>query len=151
MEGGRLPAVTGATMENGPAAEHQVSAPVAIPPQVERDEQLLALWLFDRPEETRRAYAGDVRGFLAHTGKPIQAITLGDVQGFIANLAGLAPASRGRKLSAVKSLFGFAHRLGYVGTVQKLGDGDGNGMTCHAEAGWESVDGVGAAAGRDGR
>ncbi len=114
MKGGRLPAVTGATMEGRPAAEHQVSAPVAIPPQAERDEQLLALWLFDRPEETRRAYAGDVRSFLAHTGKPIQATTLGDVQGFIADLAGLAPASRGRKLSAVKSLFGFAHRLGYV-------------------------------------
>ena len=78
------------------------------------DEQLLALWLFNRPEETRRAYAADVRGFLAHTGKAIQATTLGDVQGFVAGLGTLAPASRGRKLSAVKSLFGFAHRLGYV-------------------------------------
>ena len=38
-----------------------------------------------------------------------------------------------------------------VGTVKKLGDGDGNGMISCAEAGWESVDGVGAAAGRDGR
>ncbi len=85
-----------------------------MPPQAERDEQLLALWLFDRPEETRRAYAGDVRGFFAHTGRPVQATTLGDVQGFVSSLAGLAPASRGRKLSAVKSLFGFAHRLGYV-------------------------------------
>jgi ribose 5-phosphate isomerase len=37
------------------------------------------------------------------------------------------------------------------GTVQSLGDGDGSGMTSHAEAGWESMDGVGAAAGRDGR
>lgn len=72
------------------------------------------MWLFDRPEQTRRAYAGDVRGFLAHTGKGVQAIRLGDVQGFVASLGGLAPASRGRKLSAVKSLFGFAHWLGYV-------------------------------------
>ena len=78
------------------------------------DEQLLALWLFNQPEETRRAYAADVRGFLAHTGKAIQATTLGDVQGFVAGLGTLAPASRGRKLSAVKSLFGFAHRLGYT-------------------------------------
>ena len=30
------------------------------------------------------------------------------------------------------------------------GDGDGNGMTSRAEAGWENVDGVGAAAGRNG-
>jgi DHA2 family multidrug resistance protein len=36
-------------------------------------------------------------------------------------------------------------------TVQNLGDGDGSGMTSHVEAGWESMDGVGAAAGRDGR
>ena len=38
-----------------------------------------------------------------------------------------------------------------VGTVQSLGDADGSGMTSWAEAGWESLDGVGAAAGRDGR
>ena len=36
------------------------------------------------------------------------------------------------------------------GTVQNWGDGDGNGMTCHAEAGLEGVNGVGAG-GRDGR
>ena len=32
----------------------------------------------------------------------------------------------------------------------ELGDGDGNGMTGLAEAGWESMDGIGAAAGGDG-
>ena len=105
-----LPAVIGADANTAHAAQ----APAAIPPQAERDEQLLALWLFDRPEETRRAYAADVRDFLAHTGTTIQATTLGDVQGFVAGLSRLAPSSRGRKLSAVKSLFGFAQRLGYV-------------------------------------
>ena len=79
-------------MEDGHAAQHLLavvgteqgaarpaSASAAIPPQAERDEQRLAPWLFDRPGETRGAYAGDVRGFLAHTGKPIRATALGDV------------------------------------------------------------------------
>ncbi len=38
-----------------------------------------------------------------------------------------------------------------AGLSRSWGDEDGNGMTCWAEAGWESVDGVGAAVGRDGR
>ena len=41
-------------------------------------------------------------------------MTLGDVQGFVDAIAGLAPASRARKISAVKSLLSFAHRAGYV-------------------------------------
>ena len=36
------------------------------------------------------------------------------------------------------------------GLSRSWGDGDGNGMTSRAEAGWENVDGVGAAAGRNG-
>jgi hypothetical protein len=40
--------------------------------------------------------------------------------------------------------------LGIGRTVQSVGDEDGNGMSSHAEAGWESVDGAGAAVGRDG-
>lgn len=54
------------------------------------------------------------RAFLAHAGKPLRAVTLGDVQAFAAALAALAPASRARKVGTVKSLLGFAHRLGYV-------------------------------------
>ncbi len=37
-----------------------------------------------------------------------------------------------------------------TGLSRSWGDEDGNGMTSHAEAGWESMDGVGAAAGRNG-
>lgn len=105
-----LPAVINA----GADTAHAAQTPALIPPQAERDEQLLALWLFDWPAETRRAYAADLCGFLAHTGKGIQATRLGKLQDYVASLGGLAPASRGRKLSAVKLLFGFAHRLGYV-------------------------------------
>jgi site-specific recombinase XerD len=41
-------------------------------------------------------------------------VTLADVQAFGASLAGLASASRARKLSAVKSLLAFAHRISFL-------------------------------------
>jgi integrase/recombinase XerD len=86
----------------------------ALPAQAKNDETMLALWLDGRSPGTRRAYEGDARAFLVLTGKPIRAVTLGDVQAFGASLAGMASASRARKLSAVKSLLSFAHRVGFV-------------------------------------
>ena len=47
-------------------------------------------------------------------GKPLQEITLGDVQAYSNALSGLAPATRGRRLASVKSLFSFAQRIGYI-------------------------------------
>jgi site-specific recombinase XerD len=88
--------------------------PVAATSEVDNDVTMLALWLDGRSAGTRRAYEGDARAFLALAGKPIRAVTLGDVQAFGASLAGMASASRARKLSAVKSLLSFAHRVGFV-------------------------------------
>lgn len=82
--------------------------------QASTDTQLLALWLHGRSLHTRRAYGGDVKRFLAFVGKPLRRVTLADVQGFSDSLLGLAPASRGRTLSAVKSLLAFGHRIGYL-------------------------------------
>jgi integrase/recombinase XerD len=82
--------------------------------QADSDETMLRLWLHGRPLHTVRAYDADVRAFLDHAGKPLRAVTVGDVQGFGASLSGLSPASRARKLSAVKSLLAYAHRLGYL-------------------------------------
>ena len=45
----------------------------------------------------------------------------------------------------------FDHPTHDSGSVRKLGGGDGSGMTGWAETGWEIMDGVGVAAGRDGR
>ncbi len=48
--------------------------------------------------------------------KPLGQITLGDLQRFVSDLSseGLEPSSVYRTLSAVKSLFAFGHRLGYL-------------------------------------
>jgi site-specific recombinase XerD len=87
------------------------------------DEQLIAVWLHGRSEHTARAYRADVERFRRMTGKPLAAVTLADLQAFADTLEG-AQASRYRTLSAVKSLLGFGHRIGYlpfdVGRVLRL-------------------------------
>ena len=87
------------------------------------DEQLIAVWLHGRSEHTARAYRADVERFRRATGKPLAAVTLADLQAFADSLEG-AQASRYRTLSAVKSLLGFGHRIGYlpfdVGRVLRL-------------------------------
>jgi integrase/recombinase XerD len=79
---------------------------------------VLALWLFGRSPHTQRAYRREAARFLAHAGKPLRAVTLGDVQAFATALAtpeaALTPASQARALAAVKSLLAFGHRLGYL-------------------------------------
>src|SRR5260370_42029117 len=87
------------------------------------DDQLIAICLHSRSEHTTRAYRADVERFRSRASKPLQSVTLADLQGFADSLGG-APASRYRTLSAVKSLLGFGHRIGYlpfdVGRVLRL-------------------------------
>lgn len=83
------------------------------PAQAGSDEQLVALWLHGRSGGTQRAYAADLRAFLAHVARPLRAATLSDVRAFQDTLARLAPATEARRLSAVKSLLSFGHRTGY--------------------------------------
>ncbi len=98
-------------------------APPAIR-QAESDDQLVALWLHGRSVHTQRAYWGDVDRFMAHVGKPLQQVALGDLQGFANSLQELASATQVRILSAIKSLLAFGYRLGYlafdVGRALKL-------------------------------
>jgi integrase/recombinase XerD len=99
-------------------------APGAIAPQATHDAQLVALWLHGRPDATRRAYARDVDRFLGIVGKPLPTVTLGDLHAYADALADVAPSTRARYLSAVKSLLAFGHRIGYlpvdVGALVKL-------------------------------
>jgi site-specific recombinase XerC len=94
-------------------------APVAgLVPQAQTDAQLLALWLFGRSPHTQRAYRREAARFLAHAGKPLRGVTLGDVQAFAtalaAEAAALTPTSQAHALAAVKSLLAFGHRLGHL-------------------------------------
>ena len=78
------------------------------------DAALVAMWLHNRSADTRRAYAGDVRKFLQWIGKSFRQVTLGDLQAFGDSLVHLAPSSRYRTLSALKSLLSFGQRVGYL-------------------------------------
>ena len=78
------------------------------------DDQLVGLWLHGRSPHTQRAYRSDLQRFRARAGKPLAAITLADLQEFAAAIDNLAPASRYRILSALKSLCAFGHRVGYL-------------------------------------
>lgn len=93
-------------------------------PQAGSDAQLIELWLHGRSPHTQRAYAADIARFRSGAGKPLAGVTLADLQNFADSLAGQAPASRYRVLSAIKSLLAFGHRTGYlpfdVGRVLRL-------------------------------
>jgi len=104
---------TGQDLTIVPPAALEPSAAM-VPAQAATDAELVAMWLHGRGPATTRAYAADAAAFLGHVGKTLRAVTLGDVQGFVDSLAGRAPASRARKISAVKSLLSFAHRAGYL-------------------------------------
>lgn len=83
-------------------------------PEQPTDAQLVNLWLHGRGVNTADAYRMELRRFLAFVDKPVRQVTLADVQGFADSLGRLAPASRARALAAVKSLFTFGHKLGYL-------------------------------------
>lgn len=84
---------------------------------VESIDQLLDLWLHGKSRQSQRAYRIDISHFLAFCdGKPLQRVTLNDVQAFADALQaqGYSSATQNRRLSALKSLLAFGHRIGYL-------------------------------------
>jgi integrase/recombinase XerD len=80
-------------------------------------DELLDLWLHGKSRQSQRAYRTDVAHFLAFCdGKPLQRVTLNDVQAFSTALEkqGYSSATQNRRLSAVKSLLAFGHKIGYL-------------------------------------
>ncbi len=75
-------------------------------------EGLLDLWLHGKSPHTQRYYRREALKFLAIVDKPIESITLADVQGYATALSQstLAVSSQSRAIAAIKSLFTFAHQ-----------------------------------------
>jgi integrase/recombinase XerD len=94
-----------------------------IPSRVHDDERLIAMWLHGKSDNTRDAYFRDVLLFTDFVDKPLPQVDLADLQAYVDSLSGYRPSTRARKLSSVKSLLSFGHRLGYlrvnVGAVVK--------------------------------
>lgn len=85
-----------------------------MPAQADTDSQMIALWLHGRPVGTQRQYRDAVGRLLVFTAKPLQTISLKDLQGFVDSLAGLGDNSRKRVVASVKSLFTFGQKVGYL-------------------------------------
>lgn len=73
---------------------------------------MLDLWLHGKASHTARYYRSNAKKFFAQVGKPIEQVTLADVQAYQTALAqsNLALSSQARAIAAIKSLFTFAHQ-----------------------------------------
>lgn len=93
------------------------------PARVDNDERLIAMWLHGKSANTRDAYFRDMLAFTDFVDRPLPAVGLQDIQAYADSLSGYQPATKARKLSSIKSLIAFGHRLGYlpvnVGAVVK--------------------------------
>lgn len=87
-----------------------------IPRQAESDEQLIQLWIHGRSKHTIKGYSNDIMLFRQQVSKPLRSVTLQDLQDYSDSLAqkDYAPTTIKRMLCAVKSLFSFGHRIGYL-------------------------------------
>ena len=90
-----------------------VSAPIQPSTQADTDAQLIELWLHGRTANTQAAYQHDIGKFFSFVGKPIREVTLRDFQHFADAIEGSVGTKR-RVIAAIKSLFSFALKLGYV-------------------------------------
>ena len=102
---------TALVLHSGEAPERR-----AVVSQADDDAHLVRLWLHGKSANTRDAYERDVRAFVDFADVPLQRLTLQHVQDWtdVLTEAGLAASTRARKLSAVKSLLSFGHKLGYL-------------------------------------
>lgn len=94
---------------NNEIAKITPSVPQETRQQAETDERLIDLWVHGRSPSTIRAYRSDAKRFLRFVKKTLREVTLGELQAFADSLdQKLAPASRHRCLSSIKSLYAIA-------------------------------------------
>ena len=90
---------------------------LALVEQSTNDIQLVTMWATkprkSQSQNTIEQYMRQGRAFLAEVGKPLQAINYQDLQKWQAGLTGSINTQR-LKVNAIKSLFSFAHKLGYI-------------------------------------
>ncbi len=89
---------------------------VRIPQQAESDDQLIQLWLHGRSSHTIKGYLNDIKLFRQKINKSLRTVTLQDLQDFADHITekDYAPATIKRILCAVKSLYSFGRRIGYL-------------------------------------
>lgn len=84
--------------------------------QANDDLHLISLWLKGKSEHSQEAYTRDVEQFVDFVDLPLSEIKLQHFWDWADHLKrlGALPSTQARKLAAVKSLFSFGHRIGYL-------------------------------------
>ena len=87
-----------------------------IPTQADNDQELIKLWTHGKSKHTQRYYRKDVERFFQFINKSLKETILKDLQDFAdcIDQQDLVDGSKRRILSSVKSLFAYAHKLGYL-------------------------------------
>ena len=78
------------------------------------DGQLISMWLSGLSQATKRAYQHDIGKLMTFKCKTIRETTAKDLIEFSESFSHLATATQHRRLSAVKSMFTYGMRLGYL-------------------------------------
>ncbi len=84
--------------------------------QADDDLHLISLWLQGKSPHSQDAYSRDIEQFVDFVDLPLNRIKLEHFWEWIDLLKNKEnlPATQARKLAAVKSLFSFAHKIGYL-------------------------------------
>ncbi len=84
--------------------------------QADDDLHLIRLWLQGKSSHSQEAYVRDIEQFVDFVDLPLNEIKLQHFWDWADHLKqkGALPATQARKLAAIKSLFSFAHRIGYL-------------------------------------
>lgn len=84
--------------------------------QANDDLHLISLWLKGKSAHSQEAYSRDVEQFVDFVDLPLSEIKLQHFWDWADHLKklGALPSTQARKLAAVKSLFSFGHRIGYL-------------------------------------
>ena len=92
------------------------SATVQTDSQADDDMHLVDLWLHGKSPHSQEAYKRDVNQFVDFVDLPFNLVNLKHLWAWADLLEqnDFARATRARKLAAVKSLFSFGHRIGYL-------------------------------------
>ena len=79
------------------------------------DQNIIALWLAQRPLTTLRSYRLALRYLQsAAPGIELRNIRLPHLQAFVQSLRGMKPSSQATSISVIQSLFSFAYKIGYL-------------------------------------
>jgi integrase/recombinase XerD len=90
--------------------------PVVKHTQAETDSEVIRLWVSrSHSDNTQRAYLYEAGRFFDWVDAPLARVTMSDITDYLDELAlTLSASSVGRATKAVKSLFSFAHKIGYL-------------------------------------